>query len=110
MDCISLSLSEYPMNMTGFSLKIVSNFADRYGVCLEKIGYNHRSVAYVDMAIDATAYHEFEVSCIGNTISVSFDGKHLFSFTDPYVISRGSIGLYSCESDAYYKNLEVLPN
>ena len=27
-------------------------YMDRYGVCLEKIGYNHRSVAYVDMAID----------------------------------------------------------
>ena len=84
-------------------------YMDRLGVCLEKIGYNHRSVAYVDMTIDAAAYHEFEVSCIGNTISVSFDGEHLFSFTDPYVIGRGSIGLYSCDSDAYFKNLEVSP-
>ena len=84
-------------------------YLDSSGVVVERFDYNHYIVAEKSMDLDPNTYHELEVSCEGNVLSVRLNGKKVITYVDPYSFVRGAMGLYSVDAEAYYKDLEVKP-
>ena len=104
MDNPSMNSSQHYGSAQGYFI-----YLDYMGLSFEKINYNASVIDSYTNSRLCGEYHNLKVTCIGNKITVSLDGKDTFSFVDPNPWSRGAIGFYSYGAEAYYKNLKVIP-
>lgn len=52
-------------------------------------------------------WFKLKIRMEGNTVSVSLDGKSVFTFTDPQPFLNGYVGLYSEGAEVAYRNLTI---
>ena len=61
-----------------------------------------------NVQVTPNQWHEIKVTCVGNQISCSFDGKHLINATDDTFKDAGKIGVWTkADSVTYFDDLLV---
>ncbi len=58
---------------------------------------------------DPTAWHQYKIRVVGNTITVYADGKQMLRYVDPHPIPAGRVGAYMAGARGRYGDVRVQP-
>lgn len=59
--------------------------------------------------LNSDRWHQLQITCVGNQVSVDLDGKPAASWTDPSPLGRGFIGLQLNDGKIAFRNIRLKP-
>lgn len=79
-------------------------------ITLQKLNNSAVIIDSVRKELTPDVYHTIKAKFEGCTLTVWVDGEKTFTYTDAYAFTHGGIGLYSDNTESYFKNLKVSAN